>query len=106
MPSFVPSRIPSPAPLRLAFGHSKKLGLPWGPGRCARNPTPCGQLLNFFQIEKAKIDSTISRTRRLIDLGTHRAVFGWVLGLLADRGLIQGKRVTLTSWLARASILR
>jgi len=37
--------------------------------------------------------STISRTRRLIELDTHREVFGWVLGLLADRGLLQGKRV-------------
>ena len=37
--------------------------------------------------------STISRTRRLIDLETHRVVFSWVLGLLADQGLIQGKRV-------------
>ena len=34
--------------------------------------------------------STISRTRRLIDLDTHREVFGWVLGVLADRGLVQG----------------
>src|ERR1022692_2794146 len=37
--------------------------------------------------------STISRSRRLIDLETHREVFGWVLKLLADRGLIQGKRI-------------
>src|ERR1700675_2333759 len=37
--------------------------------------------------------STISRSRRLIDLETHREVFGWVLGLLADRGLIKGKRI-------------
>jgi hypothetical protein len=29
--------------------------------------------------------STISRTRRLIDLETHREVFAWVLKLLADR---------------------
>jgi transposase len=28
--------------------------------------------------------STISRTRRLIDLDTHREVFSWVLGVLAD----------------------
>jgi hypothetical protein len=36
--------------------------------------------------------STISRTRRLIDLDTHREVFGWVLGVLADRGLLKGQR--------------
>jgi transposase len=37
--------------------------------------------------------STISRTRRLIDLDTHREVFGWVLGVLADRGLLKGQRI-------------
>src|SRR5467141_2920260 len=37
--------------------------------------------------------STISRTRRLIDLDTHREVFRWVLGVLADRGLLQGARI-------------
>jgi transposase len=39
--------------------------------------------------------STISRSRRLIDLETHREVFGRVLKLLADRGLIQGKRIRI-----------
>ena len=39
--------------------------------------------------------STISRTRRLIDVDTHREVFGWVLGVLADRGLLQGQRVAI-----------
>jgi Transposase domain (DUF772) len=33
--------------------------------------------------------STISRPRRRIDLDTHREVFGWVLGVLADRGLLK-----------------
>ena len=39
--------------------------------------------------------STISRTRRLMDLDTHREVFTWVLGVLADRGLLQGKRIAI-----------
>ena len=55
--------------------------------------------------------STISRSRRLIDLETHREVFGWVLGLLADRGLIKGKRIgidatTLEANAAMRSIVR
>src|ERR1035437_8809475 len=36
--------------------------------------------------------STISRTRRLIDLDTHREVFGWVLGVLAERGLLKAQQ--------------
>ena len=55
--------------------------------------------------------STISRTRRLIDLDTHREVFTWVLGVLADRGLLQGKRIaidatTLEANAAMRSIVR
>jgi transposase len=37
--------------------------------------------------------STISRTRRLIDLETHRAVFTWVLQCLSMAGLVKGKTV-------------
>src|SRR5207237_1239234 len=39
--------------------------------------------------------STISRTRRLIDLDTHREVFAWVLGMLADRGPLKGKGIAI-----------
>jgi hypothetical protein len=37
--------------------------------------------------------STISRTRRLIDLETHEAVFTWMLQRLGDAGLVKGKTV-------------
>ena len=55
--------------------------------------------------------STISRTRRLIDVETHREVFAWVLGVLADRGLVRGKRIgidatTLEANAAMRSIVR
>ena len=55
--------------------------------------------------------STISRTRRLIDLDTHAAVFAWVLEVLARRGLIVGRRVaidatTLEANAAMRSIVR
>jgi transposase len=35
--------------------------------------------------------STISRTRRLIDVETHREVFTWVLEVLAAKGLLKGQ---------------
>src|SRR3954471_17051768 len=71
-------------------------------------------LRQFLQIgldEATPNRSTISRTRRLIDLETHRKVFGWVLGLLADRGLLKGKLVgidatTLEANAAMRSIVR
>jgi hypothetical protein len=34
---------------------------------------------------------TISRTRRLIDLETHRAVFTWILQVLATANLVRGR---------------
>ena len=37
--------------------------------------------------------STISRTRRLIDLETHRAVFTWVLQCLSAAGLVKGNTI-------------
>jgi transposase len=43
--------------------------------------------------EETPNHSTISRTRRLIDVETHRKVFLWVLGVIADRGLLKGKTV-------------
>src|SRR5580693_4192079 len=39
--------------------------------------------------------STISRTRRLIDVETHRMVFGWVLRVLAEEGLLKGNTVSV-----------
>ncbi len=39
--------------------------------------------------------STISRTRRLIDLETHQAVFTWILERVAEAGLLKGKTLGL-----------
>ncbi|MGH9160984.1 MAG: transposase [Vicinamibacteraceae bacterium] len=55
--------------------------------------------------------STISRTRRLIDLETHHAVFTWILQRLADAGLVKGKTIgidatTLEANAALRSIVR
>jgi transposase len=55
--------------------------------------------------------STISRNRRLIDLETHQAVFGWALGILAKSGLLRGKTLgidatTLEANAAMRSIIR
>src|SRR5712691_1731410 len=55
--------------------------------------------------------STISRTRRLIDVETHRAVFTWVQERLATAGLLKGRTVaidatTLEANAAMRSIVR
>src|SRR5436309_1062805 len=55
--------------------------------------------------------STISRTRRLIDVETHRAVFTWVQERLVEVGLLKGKTIaidatTLEANAAMRSIVR
>ena len=63
-------------------------------------------------LEEATPDhSTISRTRRLIDVETHREVFTWVLGVMAKKGLLKGKTLgidatTLEANAALRSIVR
>ena len=49
--------------------------------------------LDLAVTEAAPDHSTLSRTRRLIDVETHVAVFTWVLERLADAGLVRGKTV-------------
>ena len=61
--------------------------------------------------EKTPDHSTISRTRRLFWLSTHRAVFTWVLKVLAEEGLVVGQTVsvdatTLEANAAMRSIVR
>jgi transposase len=51
--------------------------------------------LGFDLSETTPDHSTISRTRRLIDLETHRKVFVWVLGMLAEEGLLKGNTVAI-----------
>ncbi len=61
--------------------------------------------------EQTPDHSTISRTRRLMDVETHRKVFFWILERLRDQGLVKGKTVgldatTLEANAAMRSIVR
>ena len=49
--------------------------------------------LDLDVTEAAPDHSTLSRTRRRIDVETHVAVFTWVLERLAEAGLVKGKTV-------------
>src|SRR6266436_3740346 len=71
-------------------------------------------LREFLRIgldEETPDHSTISRTRRRIDVETHKKVFSWVLEVLRARGLIKGQTVgidatTLEANAAMRSIVR
>jgi transposase len=45
--------------------------------------------------EETPDHSTLSRTRRLLAVETHQAVFRWVLKILSEEGLVEGKTVAI-----------
>jgi transposase len=69
------------------------------------------QFLSIGLDESTPDHVTISRTRRLIDAGSHQQIFCWVLARLALSGLIKGKTIgvdstTLEANAAMKSIVR
>jgi transposase len=51
--------------------------------------------LGFGLNEQTPDHSTISRTRRLYWLETHKAIFRWVIGILTGEGLIHGQTIAI-----------
>jgi transposase len=69
------------------------------------------KFLGYALDEETPDHSTLSRTRRLYWLETHKAVFRWVIQILAGEGLIQGRTIaidatTLEANAAMKSIVR
>ena len=63
--------------------------------------------LDLELTEAAPDHSTLSRTRRRIDVETHEAVFTWILERLSAAGLVRGKTVGIdaTTLEANAAML-
>jgi len=74
-------------------GLESERGIAW---RCSDSKS-LGLFLGYAVDEKTPDHSTISRTRRLIDLETHEQVFAYVLKILANHGLIEGKTIGVDS---------
>jgi transposase len=88
-------------------GLDSERGIAW---RCA-DSLSLRSFLGYGLTQKTPDHSTVSRTRRLLDVETHGRVFTWVLKLLAERGLIEGKTIgvdgtTLEANAALRSIVR
>ena len=95
----------------LLIGYFEGLGSERGIAWRVADSLGLRQFLRIGLDENTPDHSTISRTRRLIDVETHHAVFRWVLGVIADRGLLKGKTVgvdatTLEANAAMRSIVR
>jgi transposase len=53
------------------------------------------KFIAYTLTEETPDHSTLSRTRRLFSVETHNAVFRWVLKILAEAGLVEGKTVSI-----------
>src|SRR5262249_44039364 len=106
-PSLPPSRYFRLLLLGYFEGIDSERGIAWRAADSLAVRSFLGLALN----EGAPDHSTISRTRRLIDVETHRQVFTWVLERLASAQLLKGKTLgidatTLEANAAMRSIVR
>jgi transposase len=88
-------------------GIDSERGISW---RCADSLSLRG-FLGYEVMQMTPDHSTVSRTRRLIDLETHSRVFTWILKVLAEHGLIDSRTIgvdgtTLEANAAMRSIVR
>ena len=83
-------------------GHRQRASIAWRAG----DSLAIREFVGIPRNEGAADHTTVWRTRRLIDLETHRQVFAWVVGLLAEVGLVKGKRMGIdaTTWEAHAAL--
>lgn len=88
-------------------GIDSERGIAW---RCS-DSLSIRAFVGYALEDKSADHSTISRTRRLIDLEAHQEIFQWVLKMLANNDLVSGKTVgidatTLEANAAMRSIVR
>lgn len=79
----------------LLVGYFEGIGSERGIAWRAADSLALRSFLGFELSQTTPDHSTISRTRRLIDVETHRKVFLWVLGMLAEEGLLKGNAVAI-----------
>ena len=95
----------------LLVGYFEGLGSERGIAWRAADSLGQREFLGLKLSESAPDHSTLSRTRRLIDVQTHAAVFDWVLQRVGEVGLLKGKTLgidatTLEANAALRSIVR
>jgi len=88
-------------------GIDSERGIAW---RCA-DSLSLREFLGYGLTQRTPDHSTLSVVRGRIDVETHREVFGWILGRLAEHGLLKGKTIgvdatTLEANAAMRSLVR
>jgi transposase len=95
----------------LLIGYFEGIGSERGIAWRAEDSLSVRRFLGIGLDEPTPDHSTLSRTRRLIDLETHQSVFRWVLRVAAAEGLVRGNTIgidatTLEANAALRSIVR
>ncbi len=72
-------------------GIDSERGIAWR----AQDSLALRSFLDIALDESSPDHSTLSRTRRLMDVETHREVFAWVLRILAEQGLLKGQTLAI-----------
>ena len=88
-----PSLRPGPYFRMLLIGYFEGLSSERGIAWRVADSLSLRSFLDLELTESAPDHSTLSRTRRLIDVETHEAVFTWVLERLSEEGQVVGKTV-------------
>ncbi len=88
-----PSMAPGVYFRTLVIGFFEGIGSERGIAWRVRDSLSLRRFLKYGLAEATPDHVTISRTRRLIDEETHQAVFTFVLGEVAKRGLLKGKTI-------------
>ena len=70
-------------------GIDSERGIAW---RCS-DSFPLRDFLRLAQRDKVPDHSWLSKTRSRLPHEVHEQVFGWVLNLVAERGLVKGERI-------------
>ena len=83
-------------------GLDSERGIAW---RCADSYS-LREFLRLSNVEKVPDHSWLSRTRSRLPHEAHEKVFGWVLKLVAERGLVKGERIGLDRGGMRRAWLR
>ena len=61
------------------------------------------KFIAYALTEETPDHSTLSRTRRLYSVETHKAIFRWVLKILVEEGLVEGKTVSIDATMLEAN---
>ena len=98
-PSLAPGRYFRLLLVRYFEGIGPERGIAWR----ASDSLAIRSFLRLPVDESPPDHTTISRTRRIIDLESHRAVFTWVQQRLVTAGLLKGKTVAVDATLLEAN---